>query len=319
MRFMVTGGAGFIGSFVVKNLVASSNQVVVVDALTYAGDKARLAPIEDEICFYEADICNYQLIREIIFKHRPDCCINLAAHTHVDRSLQNEAPFIQANISGVQVLLSLLREGMFPSLLQVSTDEVYGEGGPHSLFTESSPFNPSSPYAASKAAAELLLQSYRRSFGVDVRVIRMCNIYGPYQHPEKLIPLVISRFLNDRPITVYGSGEQRREWMYVEDAARCIIALALRGRSGDIYNAGSGEEIVNRELVYDLARRMGKDMSLVQYGADRPGHDFRYGVDSSKIQKELNFYPAYNFARGIEETIAWYQKNQIWTSSKLER
>lgn len=317
MRFLVTGGAGFIGSEVVKKLVLAGHKVVVVDVLTYAGDTLRLVAVEESINFIKADICDYDLMKFIFTNNKIDVCINLAAHTHVDRSLSQDAPFLQSNINGVQVLLALLKERFFNSLVQVSTDEVYGEGHDTSLFTEGDPFNPSSPYAASKASAELLIQAYRRSFGLDARVIRMCNIYGPFQHPEKLIPRVLTCFMQDIPVTLYGLGSQQREWMYVEDAARVIIKLATDGKDGDIYNAGSGETIVNLALVQYLAYCLDKPTQLIKFGTDRPGHDFQYGIDSSRIAGELGFASEFNFEKGIEETLVWYKKNLSWASSKL--
>jgi dTDP-glucose 4,6-dehydratase len=314
---LVTGGAGFIGSVVVKNLVLAGHEAVVVDVLTYAGDTLRLAAVEKSINFIRADICDYDLMKSIFTSNKIDVCINLAAHTHVDRSLNQDAPFLQSNINGVQVLLSLLKERLFNSLVQVSTDEVYGEGQADRLFTEADPFNPSSPYAASKASAEFLIQAYRRSFGLDARVIRMCNIYGPFQHPEKLIPRVFTCFMQNIPVTLYGSGCQKREWMYIEDAARAIIMLAIDGKDGDVYNAGSGETIVNHALVQYLAYRLDKPTQLIEFGTDRPGHDFQYGINSSRITEVLGFSPKFNFEQGIEETFVWYKINLPWARSKL--
>lgn len=317
MRFLITGGAGFIGSVVVKNLALAGHEVVVVDELTYAGDISRLDAVYNYITFYKYDICDYEAMKSLLTSVNIDVCINLAAHTHVDLSLYKDAPFLRSNINGVQVLLSLLKEQLFSSLVQVSTDEVYGERHCENLFTELSPFNPSSPYSASKAGAEHLIQAYRRSFGVDARIIRMCNIYGPFQHPEKLIPRVLTNFMQDISITLYGSGQQQREWMYIEDAARAIIMLALKGKDGDIYNAGSGETLVNLELVRNLANRLSKPAQLIEFGPDRPGHDFKYGIDSSRIALNMGFSPKVNFDKGIEETISWYKKNLSWAKSKL--
>ncbi len=318
MKILVTGGAGFIGSEFVRQAVRCGLKVCVVDKLTYAGDLERLKEVRDEISFYRADVTNREFLEHIFERERPEAVVHWAAESHVDRSLLDATPFIEANIKGTQVLLDLARRYPLTKFINISTDEVYGELGPRGHFTEESPLNPNSPYSVSKAAADMLGRAYFRSYGVPVVTVRPSNNYGPWQYPEKLIPVVILKALHDEKIPVYGTGENVREWLYVADCARAVLTILERGNPGEIYNVGSGEERKNIEVVRAILDILGKPHSLIEFVKDRPGHDFRYSLDFGKIKRELGWEPEVDFSRGLEETVNWYLAHRGWVEEKLK-
>jgi len=317
MKVLVTGGAGFIGSnfirFVLKNYPGW--EIVNLDKLTYAGNLENLRDVENDprYQFVRGDIADRALAFELFRKERFDVVVNFAAESHVDRSILDSSPFIETNIKGVQVLLEAAREFSVEKFVQISTDEVYGSLQPGDPpFTEESPLQPNSPYSASKAAADLLCRAYFVTYGVPVVITRSCNNYGPYQFPEKLIPLMITNALEDKPLPVYGDGENVREWLFVEDNCRAIALVVEKGRPGEAYNIGSGEERKNIEVVKEILRILGKPDSLITFVKDRPGHDRRYALDSGKMFKESGWRPKVSFEEGLEETVRWYLENRDW-------
>jgi len=314
---LVTGGAGFIGSEFVRQAVKRGYQVCVVDKLTYAGDLERLREIQDKISFYQSDITNQEFLEHIFKTEKPKAVVHWAAESHVDRSLLNASPFLDTNIKGTQVLLDLARRYPVSKFINISTDEVYGELGPEGHFTEDSPLQPNSPYSVSKAAADMLGRAYFRSHGVPVITVRPSNNYGPWQYPEKLIPVIILKALHEEKIPVYGTGENVREWLYVADCARAVLTVLEKGEPGEIYNIGSGEERKNIEVVKAILDILGKPYSLIEFVKDRPGHDFRYSMDFGKIRKELGWEPEMGFSRGLEKTVRWYLEHRQWMEEKL--
>lgn len=319
MKVLVTGGAGFIGSnfirFALKNY--PDWEIVNLDKLTYAGNLENLKDIEKDprYQFVRGDIADRAVVFELFRKERFDIVVNFAAESHVDRSILDSSPFIETNIKGVQVLLEAAREFSVEKFVQISTDEVYGSLEPGDPpFTEESPLKPNSPYSASKAAADLLCRAYFVTYGVPVVITRSCNNYGPYQFPEKLIPLMITNALEDKPLPVYGDGENVREWLFVEDNCRAIELVVEKGRPGEVYNIGSGEERKNIEVVKEVLRILGKPESLITFVKDRLGHDRRYALDTSKVQKEFNWRPKISFPEGLEHTVEWYLRNRCWVS-----
>jgi len=318
MKILVTGGAGFIGSELVRQLVREGQEVIVVDALTYAGDLARLEEVRSQVRFFQADLTNRPFLEHIFQEEAPEAVVHLAAETHVDRSLLDAGPFMDSNVKGTQVLLDLARRFGVARFVNVSTDEVYGELGPQGRFTEDSPLQPNSPYSVSKAAADMLGRAYFRSFGVPVITVRPSNNYGPWQYPEKLIPVVIEKALAGEAVPVYGRGENVREWLFVADCARGLRLVLERGRPGEIYNLGSGVEKSNLEVVRAILKALGRPEDLISFVKDRPGHDFRYAMDSSKIRQELGWSPETPFEQGLEETINWYLTHRDWVRSKID-
>jgi dTDP-glucose 4,6-dehydratase len=318
-KILVTGGAGFIGSAFVREAHALGYRVAVVDKLTYAGDLARLENARDArnpCIFYKTDICNGAALEKIFKKEKPEAVIHFAAETHVDRSIYDAAPFVMANVVGTQILLDLSRRFGVKKFVHISTDEVYGEIK-KGYFTEKSPFAPNSPYAASKAAADLLVTSYVRTYGFPAVIIRACNNYGPWQFPEKLIPVVISKALRHERVPVYATGQNVREWLYVTDCASAVFCVLKRGRLGEAYNVGSAEERRNIETVKKVLDYCGKPHSLIEFVSDRPGHDFRYALDFSKI-KSLGWRPTVKWADGLKMTVAWYSANSAWLMRKAK-
>jgi dTDP-glucose 4,6-dehydratase len=311
-HLVITGGAGFIGSEYVRRLAReeTGTQIVVVDALTYAGNLANLEPVSGRIRFIKADICDGAAMREVL--EGASGLINFAAESHVDRSLESAAPFLRTNIEGVQVLLDLVRELQVPRFLQVSTDEVYGTAAAGTRFCEEDPLGPSSPYAASKAAADLLVNAAVVTWGLPVLVTRACNNYGPFQFPEKLIPLMITNIMEGRPLPIYGDGQQMREWMHVSDHCAAIRAVWERGEAGRVYNIGTGHEVPNLDLVRTLLRLMEGSQDLITYVTDRPGHDRRYALQIDRLTSEIGWEPAIGLEQGLEETIRWYADNRAW-------
>jgi len=314
-RVLVTGGCGFIGSNFVLHLLRTRRdvEVVTLDKLTYAGNLENLAEVKADPrhTFVQGDICDGRLVRELLARS-VDTVVNFAAETHVDRSIKDADPFVQTNVSGTHVLLAAAREQGVECFVQIGTDEVYGSLGPTGTFTEESPLRPNNPYAATKAAADLLVRAFHRTYGMKAIVTRCTNNYGPYQFPEKAIPVFISNALEDRPIPVYGDGLHVRDWLFVEDHCRAIVAVIERGRAGEVYNIGGGNELPNIELARLILRELGKPESLIQHVRDRPGHDRRYSLDSSKIRDELGWRPLVSLAEGIPLTVRWYLEHRDW-------
>jgi dTDP-glucose 4,6-dehydratase len=316
MNILVTGGSGFIGSNLVRLLVAERPvwRVVNLDKLTYAGNAENLADLEGHprYRFVRGDIADGELVADILRSERIDAIAHLAAESHVDRSILSAAVFIQTNVVGTQVLLEAARELSVKRFLHVSTDEVYGSLGPTGLFTEATPLAPSSPYSASKAGSDLLALAYGHTFRLPVIVTRCSNNYGPYQFPEKLIPLMIANALRDLPLPVYGDGANVRDWIHVEDHCRGLLAALEGGRPGHVYNLGASGERRNIEIVREVLRLVGKPETLIQFVKDRPGHDRRYAIDSSKAQGELGWAPRRRFEEGLAATVAWYREHRSW-------
>ena len=319
MTILVTGGAGFIGANYIYYLRKThpEERIVCVDKLTYAGNYSTLAPLSDvpEFRFVQADICDREAMRALFAEERPDAVVNFAAESHVDRSIEDPGLFLRTNILGTGTLMDVCREFGVQRFHQVSTDEVYGDlplDRPDLLFTEETPIHTSSPYSSSKASADLLALAYHRTYGLPVTVSRCSNNYGPYQFPEKLIPLMILNALNDKPLPVYGEGLNVRDWLYVEDHCRAIDLIVRRGTVGEVYNVGGHNEMRNIDIVRLICRALGKPESLITYVTDRKGHDLRYAIDPSKIHRELGWQPETRFADGIQTCIAWYLENRAW-------
>lgn len=313
---LVTGGCGFIGSeFIRQQLQANAELTLVnLDQLTYAGNLENLAEIlgDPRYVFRRGDIADRLVVDALLAEHRFDAVVNFAAESHVDRSILNSGPFIHTNIVGTQTLLDACRAAQIPRFVQVSTDEVYGSLGPSGLFTEETPLSPNSPYAASKAAADLLVRSYCHSFDFPAIITRCSNNYGPYQFPEKLIPLFITNALEDRPLPVYGTGKNVRDWIHVSDHCRGIDAALRRGRSGEIYNFGGRTEKTNLEITGLLLDALKKPRDLIRFVTDRPGHDLRYAIDPGKAERELGWSVRIDFVQGLAETIEWYRTHSEW-------
>ncbi|MEO2069354.1 MAG: dTDP-glucose 4,6-dehydratase [Desulfurobacteriaceae bacterium] len=318
MKLLVTGGAGFIGSEFVRQAVRNGFSVTIVDKLTYAGDVERLKEVEEKISFYKADITNREFIEYIFKTEKPQVIVHFAAESHVDRSILDASPFIETNIKGTQVLLDVTKEVGVDLFINVATDEVYGELGKEGKFFETTPLNPNSPYSVSKASADMLGRAYYRTYGLPVITVRPSNNYGPWQYPEKLIPVVILKALSNEPIPVYGTGENVREWLYVSDCCEAIFEIIKKGKAGEIYNIGSGEERQNIEVVKVILSILGKPESLITFVEDRPGHDFRYSLSIEKIEKEIGWKAKINFEEGIEKTVKWYLENLDWAKRKVE-
>jgi dTDP-glucose 4,6-dehydratase len=332
MKIIVTGGAGFIGSAVVRALVADGAQVVNLDKLTYAGNLESLASVASHphYRFIQLDICDRAGVAALLTAEKPDAIMHLAAESHVDRSIDGPAAFVQTNVVGTSVLLETALaywralDGVAQNRFRfhhVSTDEVYGSLGPAGLFRETSPYAPNSPYSASKAASDHLVRAWHHTYGFPALITNCSNNYGPFHFPEKLIPLTIVRGLKGQPMPIYGSGENIRDWLYVEDHARALIAAVTRGRPGEVYNIGGSQERTNAEVVRaicDLLDRLLPNAphrphaELITFVADRPGHDARYAIDSSKIQAELGWHPQESFESGLEKTVRWYLDNRTW-------
>ncbi len=319
MTVLVTGGAGFIGAnFLFYWLKAHpGDRVVCVDRLTYAGNLSTLAAVlgRPGFRFIRADICCREGMERLFREERPDVVVNFAAESHVDRSIDGPEVFLQTNVMGTAALLDACRKYETPRFHQVSTDEVYGDlplERPDLRFTEETPLQASSPYSASKAAADLLVLAYCRTYGLPATVSRCSNNYGPFQFPEKLIPLMIANALQDKPLPVYGTGRNVRDWLYVEDHCRAIDVILQRGRPGEVYNIGGNHEMENIALVRRICQELGKPESLIAYVADRKGHDLRYAIDSGKLQQELGWQPETSFEEGIRRTVRWYLENRSW-------
>lgn len=313
-KILVTGGAGFIGSEFVRQCVNGPGRVVVVDKLTYAGDLRRLKAVKEKIIFYKADICNRENIDGIFRKERPDFAVHFAAESHVDRSICDAAPFLETNIKGTQVLLDASRKWGLKKFVHISTDEVYGEIKKGQFF-ETSSFNPNSPYSVSKAASDMLVSAHARTYGLPAVIVRPSNNYGPWQYPEKLIPVVIRRALSNKKVPVYAKGLNVREWLHVCDSAAAILVVMQKGRAGHAYNIGSGEERRNIDTVKAILKLLGKPESLIDFVQDRPGHDIRYSLNTRKIRNDLGWQAKIKFIQGLEDTVKWYLKNRKWVDS----
>lgn len=315
MKLLVTGGAGFIGSNFVLYMLQKypEYQIINVDALTYAGNLENLKSIENHAnhIFVKADITDAQKMSELIGQG-VDVVVNFAAESHVDRSILEPDIFVKTNVLGTQVLLDAARKRNITKFVQVSTDEVYGTLGETGLFSETTPLAPNSPYSASKAGGDLLVRAYHETFGLPVNITRCSNNYGPYQFPEKLIPLMISKALSDEALPVYGDGLNIRDWLYVEDHCSAIDLVIHQGRNGEVYNIGGNNERTNLQIVKTILQELGKPESLITHVKDRPGHDRRYGIDPTKTMNELGWKPKHSFETGIKETIAWYLDNKEW-------
>lgn len=325
MRLLVTGGCGFIGSNFIRHVLEHYQPEFItnVDALTYAGNMENLAGIEEKYPghyeFFQADIADEEAMEAILSKHQYYAVINFAAESHVDRSITSPQNFVHTNVAGTAVLVELARRHNVKRYVQISTDEVYGSLGPEGFFTETTPLDPSSPYSASKAAADLLVLAAGRTYGQDVVVTRCSNNYGPYQFPEKLIPLMITNAMRDKPLPVYGDGLNVRDWIHVDDHCRAIMTVMLEGKSGQVYNIGGNSERRNIDVVKRILQILGKPESLITYVTDRPGHDRRYAIDASKIKNELGWKPLHNFEQALEETVRWYVENPEWWQPLLQR
>ncbi|MEQ9503876.1 MAG: dTDP-glucose 4,6-dehydratase [Deltaproteobacteria bacterium] len=315
MKVLVTGGAGFIGAnYVLRRLRTTDDQVTVVDALTYAGNLESLQSVEKNpaLKFHRADITDAEVIEAIFEEAKPDAVVHFAAESHVDRSILGPRVFTSTNVLGTQVLLDASKKQGVQRFVMVSTDEVYGSLGKTGLFTETSPLKPSSPYSASKAAADLVALSYHHTFGMDVVVTRCSNNYGPLQFPEKLIPLMIINALEDKPLPVYGDGMQVRDWIHVEDHCAAIDAVFAKGTAGEVYNIGSQNERPNIEIVQRILAHLGKPESLIRHVEDRLGHDRRYAIDPTKTEGALGWVPEKKFEDALPATIDWYLANRDW-------
>jgi len=319
MKFLVTGGAGFIGSNFMHYMTETypEDTFVCLDALTYAGNYENLKPIENRknFKFVKGDIRDIDLVDKLFEEEKFDIVINFAAESHVDNSIKNPNLFADTNVIGTMVLLNASRKYGIKRFHQVSTDEVYGDlplDRPDLLFTEDTPIHTSSPYSASKAGADLQVLAYARTFKLPVTISRCSNNYGPYQFPEKLIPVVISKALNNENIPVYGKGENVRDWIHVHDHNVGVDLIVRKGVPGQIYNLGGHSERTNLEVVKTILKQLGKSENLITFVSDRPGHDLRYAIDSSKVEKELGWDRTYTFEDGMKETINWYVNNQEW-------
>jgi len=315
---LITGGACFIGSEFVRQAVRKGHRVVVVDKLTYAGYLERLSEVRKDITFYKADISNQEFIEHIIEKENLEVIVHFAAESHVDRSLLDPYPFIGSNVLGTQVLLEVSKAKGVELFVNMSTDEVYGDLGKEGTFTEESQLKPNSPYSTTKASADMLGRAYYRSFGLPVVTIRASNNYGPWQYPEKFVPVIILKALQDEKIPVYGDGSNVREWLYVEDCAEGIMAAIEKGKPGEIYNIGSKEEKQNIEVAKAILQLLGKGEELIEFVKDRPGHDFRYSLDTTKAKRELGWEAKTSFDEGLKKTVEWYIEHLKWVEEKVK-
>lgn len=327
MRILVTGGCGFIGSNFLHLLFSEDSGlgqapefVLNLDKLTYAGNLENVQELDDKYAsqgkylFQHGDIADLLQVERLLVENKIEAVVNFAAETHVDRSIDDPAPFVNTNVMGTQVLLTASLRAGVKSFVQVSTDEVYGSLGAEGLFTEQTALDPSSPYSASKAGADLLVLAFGRTYGLDVRITRCSNNYGPYQFPEKLIPLMFGKASRDETLPVYGDGLNVRDWIHVSDHCRGVLLTLSKGKPGGVYNFGGSAERTNLEVVNIMLQALGKPESLIKYVKDRPGHDRRYAMDWSLAAKELGYAPRWSFEDGIKDTIKWYQEHQGWLS-----
>lgn len=319
MKIIVTGGAGFIGGNFIHYMLEkyADYEIICLDKLTYAGNLETLEPVmsNPHFKFIKGDIADREAVYSIFEEEKPNVIVNFAAESHVDRSIENPSVFLETNVMGTQILLDACKKYGIERYHQVSTDEVYGDlplDRPDLFFTEETPLHTSSPYSASKASADLLVQAYHRTFKLPVSISRCSNNYGSYHFPEKLIPLMIANVLADKPLPVYGKGENVRDWLYVEDHCSAIDIIIHKGREGEVYNIGGHNERTNLEVVKTILKELNKPESLIQYVTDRPGHDRRYAIDPTKIHNELGWLPVTKFDDGIKKTVRWYLDNKPW-------
>lgn len=324
MRLLVTGGCGFIGSNFIRHVLQhyGTEMITNVDVLTYAGNLANLGGVAEQFGdryeFYKADIANVDQMNALMAKHQFYAVINFAAESHVDRSIDSPQNFIHSNVVGTSILLDAARRHGVRRFVQISTDEVYGSLGTEGKFTEASPIKPSSPYSASKAGADLLALAHHHTYGQEVVITRCSNNYGPYQFPEKLIPLMILNAIHDKPLPVYGDGLNVRDWIHVEDHCAAIVAVLLNGKAGEVYNIGSEGEMRNIDVVKMILQHLGKPETLIAFVPDRLGHDRRYAIDSTKVKTELDWKPLHEHAQGIAETVQWYLHHREWWEPLLK-
>ncbi|MFW9827695.1 MAG: dTDP-glucose 4,6-dehydratase [Candidatus Thorarchaeota archaeon] len=323
---LVTGGMGFIGSNFIRYILKLNEdfRIINVDKLTYAGNPENLKHFEKRYSkyytFYKVDICDFETIDQIIRKEKVEYIVNFAAESHVDRSIENPNIFCITNILGTQSLLNAAKKNGLKKFIQISTDEVYGSlNFNEPAFTESSPLSPNSPYSASKASADLLTNSYYKTFGLPINITRCSNNYGPYQFPEKLIPLMVNNAINERDLPIYGEGINIRDWIYVIDHCEAVLKVLLEGKIGELYNIGGDSEIQNLELVKKLLKIMERPESSITFVKDRPGHDLRYAINHEKITKELNWKPKTDLNHGLEMTIQWYLNNDEWLNNVINK
>jgi dTDP-glucose 4,6-dehydratase len=316
VNLLITGGAGFIGSCYARQVRRKrpADRLINVDALTYAGNLENLRDLESDggHVFVRGDIRDKEMVTTLLRQHRIDAIVNFAAESHVDRSIMSAEPFLDTNVAGTLRLLEAARATGVRRFVQVSTDEVYGSLGPTGAFEETTPLSPRSPYSASKAAADHFVMAFHHTHGMDVVITRCSNNYGPYQFPEKLIPLMILNAVERKPLPVYGDGLQVRDWIHVEDHCEAIDAVLLGGKSGDVYNIGAENERPNLDVVRAILQHTGRDESLLRHVPDRPGHDRRYAMNSKKIRTELGWTPRHRFEEGLADTVGWYRDNQPW-------
>ena len=325
-KILVTGGMGFIGSNFIRYILNLNKdyKVINLDKLTYAGNPENLNQIDKKFPqkykFYKVDICDFEAVDKIVSNEKIDYIVNFAAESHVDRSIENPMIFSETNIFGTQTLLNIVKKNKIQRFLQISTDEVYGSldfNG--SAFTELTRLSPNSPYSASKASADLLVNSYYKTFDLPVNITRCSNNYGPYQFPEKLIPLMINNAMNDEDLPIYGEGINIRDWIYVDDHCEAVLKVLLEGKIGEVYNIGGDSEIANLDLVIKLLQILEKPESLIKFVKDRPGHDLRYAINHEKITKELNWQPKINLEHGLEMTVQWYLNNKEWLNNVITK
>ena len=322
MHILVTGGLGFIGSNFIREVLTSNGDIFItnVDAETYAGRLDNLVDIASKknYQYFKGKIQDYDFIENIFKTYKPDCLINFAAETHVDRSIQKAQPFIETNILGTHVLLEVALKQNLKRYIQISTDEVYGSIEVPAKFTENSPIKPNSPYSASKASADHLVRAYNKTYGLNTIIVRCSNNFGPYQFPEKVIPYFISLALEEKKVPVYGDGLNVRDWIYVSDFCSAISLILEKGKPGEIYNVGGDCELTNLDLTKILLKRLGKSKDLINFVKDRLGHDRRYAMDSAKITKELGWKKKYNFEEALDKTINWYKNNKEWVEKRTK-